>query len=196
MSILFDDMLLSRRLPGSIADDPQVSAAAAAIDPQLGAIAQAADLPSIINRLGALSSAQLDHVARHFDVDAWRDEWDIARKRAVFAASYKNKRRMGTLAAVKEAIAAFGAGARIVEWWQKSPKGEPHTFTVEIAFSSAETLPTADLQAQVKALIDAAKPARSQYEMVIIESIGTDANTGSKATGITPAPVFVGVDNV
>ena len=192
----FSEILHSGRLPGSIAADPQVAAAAAGIDPQLAAIAQAADLPAVLYRMDGLSSAQLDHLARHFDVAGWRDEWDINRKRSVFAASYKNKRRMGTLAAVKDAIAAFGAGARIIEWWETDPKGEPHTFRVEIAFSSAETLPTEDLQAQVKALIDAAKPARSQYEMIVIESIGTDENTGGKASGITPAPVFIGVDNV
>lgn len=182
------------RLPDSISGDMQVHAAAVALERQLQDIHAQTDIPAILYRISSMSSAQMDHLAAHFDVDGWNNTWSLARKHRIFAASYANKRRMGTLSAVRDAIDAFGAAARITEWWQMDPQGTPHTFKVEINFSAAESLPTSELQAQVRALINAAKPARSQYEMIVIENFISDATTAGKSSAITAPPVTVMID--
>ncbi len=171
----FDQALLTGRMPPVLLQDVNCEAAGAAIDPELRALFGLRGIPALYFRLGELSSAQLDHLAAQFDIDAWSDAWDIGRKRAVFAASYAGKRRMGTLAAVKSVITAFGAAVRIEEWWETEPKGTPHTFTVYVSFSSAETLPSAVLQEQALALINMAKPARSLFQMIVVNALDGEA---------------------
>lgn len=156
-------------IPGSIGNDTQVRHCISAIDPYLHAVAEGKDLPAIYKRLGELSSAQMDHMAAQMDVDVWRTEWDVDRKRSMLIASYNIKRHAGTVQAVRDVLAAMGAALQLTEWWQLSPRGTPHTFTVTAiaSGSSGNGGLTAEEQQDLILGIDRAKPVRSHYELII-----------------------------
>ncbi len=155
--------------PENLAADSNAAACIKGIDPYLKAVAEAQETPALYYRLGRLTSAQLDHMARQMDVDVWRDSWSIVKKRSMILASYDVKRKCGTAGAVKTVLRALGATTSMTEWWQTSPKGTPHTFGITVLASSESgngTL-TDDEQEDLIRGIDAAKPVRSHYELTI-----------------------------
>ncbi len=160
---------LADTIPESIGKDTQVQNCITSIDPYLHAIAAERDLPAIYARLGKLSSAQMDHMAAQMDVDVWRTEWDADRKRSMLIASYDVKRHAGTVQAVRDVLASMGVALQLAEWWQTTPQGTPHTFTVTAVASgsSGNGELTAEEQQDLILGIDRAKPARSHYELVI-----------------------------
>lgn len=174
-----NDVKLSDLLPDSISKDEGVSAAAEAIDPQLKAIADKADLPSIYASIDNLPSLVLDHLAVQYDVTVWRDSWPISLKRSVLKTAISDKRKKGTVSAVKAALASISSAAEIVEWWQTNPKGTPHTFSIFATQSKIEGVVDAEMQEDLFALIDDAKPLRSHYSFVLQDSL----NGGINITG-------------
>ena len=167
MSRIFET--LADTVPESIGRDAGVKACIKGIDPYLRAFAEARDIPALYFRLADLSSAQMDHLARQMDVDVWRDNWDATKKRTVLLASYDVKRHAGTVGAVRTILRSLGATVLLKEWWELSPKGTPHTFTLTAIASPASgnsTLTDEEQEDLVRA-IDRAKPVRSHYELVI-----------------------------
>lgn len=170
MSKSLDTADLADILPPSILIDATMQASGQAVDPELRRLAEALDIPVLLKRIDQLTSGQLDHLARQYDA-TWRDSWSLAVKRSVLKATIANKRRVGTIAAVKAALSAIASTARLIEWWQTEPKGDPHTFTITATASGVEGGVDADLQADIIAQIEAAKPVRSWYSLQIMESI-------------------------
>lgn len=143
MAIELEKVVLDDLLPDSIAKDDGVAAAAKAIDPQLQIASGFVDIPSIYVSIDRQSSTALDHLATQYDVSVWRDTWPLAVKRSVLKTAIADKRRKGTVEAVKQALASVSSAAVIREWWQKTPRGEPHTFEIVATMRSAFFLPTA-----------------------------------------------------
>lgn len=162
-----DNAKLSDVLPDSIAKDAKVSAAAAAIDPYLAAVASGREIPAIYASLSRLTGRQLDHIATQWDVRVWRESWTDDLKRSVLSTAIIDKRKRGTVSAVKGALESISSIATIVEWWQKNPKGTPHTFTVYATVSEFEGTLDSELQEDILALIDDNKPLRSHYDFVL-----------------------------
>lgn len=162
-----DDIRLADVLPDSIARDAKVSAAATAIDPYLSAVASGRELPAIYASLSHLTGAQLDHIAKQWDVSVWRESWPDDLKRSVLSTAIIDKRKKGTVSAVKGALASISSIATIEEWWQKNPKGTPHTFTVYATVSELEGTLDTEMQEDILALIDDNKPLRSHYDFVL-----------------------------
>jgi len=162
-----DDISLSDVLPDSIAHDAKVSAAASAIDPYLAAVASGRELPAIYASLSRLVGVQLDHIAKQWDVSVWRESWPDDVKRSVLSTAIIDKRKKGTVSAVKGALASISSIATIEDWWQKSPKGTPHTFTVYATISDMEGTLDSETQEDLLALIDDNKPLRSHYDFVL-----------------------------
>lgn len=162
-----NDVRLSDILPDSIAKDAQVSAAATAIDPYLAAVASGREIPAIYASLSRLTGRQLDHIATQWDVRVWRESWTDDLKRSVLSTAIIDKRKKGTVAAVKGALESISSIATIEEWWQKTPKGTPHTFTVYATVSEFEGTLDSELQEDILALIDDNKPLRSHYDFVL-----------------------------
>lgn len=156
-------------IPESIGRDSQVRHCIRSIDPYLHAVAEGKDLPAIYKRLGELSSGQMDHMAAQMDVDVWRTDWDMDRKRSMLIASYDVKRHAGTVQAVRDVLASMGVALQLTEWWQKNPQGTPHTFTIMAVASgsSGNGELTAEEQQDLILGIDRAKPVRSHYELII-----------------------------
>ena len=157
-------------LPSSISEDLEVQKAASSIDPELKKVSGSLYLGAIFANVNKLNSRQLDHLAYCFDLNTWRDSWPIDRKRAVATTVVAQKCRMGTLSAVKKVLASLGSAVAITEWWQKNPKGEPHTFEVTASVGQIEGGLAEEAQEDFFRLLDEAKPVRSHYTFTLVQS--------------------------
>lgn len=172
----YKNAVFSDLLPDSIAQDKQAQAAAKALNPYLQEVERQSETVAIVANINKLTSLQLDHLAQEYDLSVWRGSWPVAVKRQVMRTAIAIKSRVGTVQAVKEALASIGSAATIVEWWETEPKGEPHTFTIYATQSDAEGLIDAEMQEDLRALVDDAKPLRSHYDFVMQNKCKTGVN--------------------
>lgn len=167
MAKSIEELSLNDQLPDSIQQDSQIRSTVYAVDPWLKLCAFARGLPSVLYNVDLWPGDILDHIATEFNFTAWDSTWDVERKRRILKAYLiAYKMRTGTVYAVKQAIEAFGPGVSFTEWWQKAPKGYPHTFEVHIVNPDGSSL-TLEEQESLRSLIDAAKPVRSHYTMTM-----------------------------
>lgn len=125
MSKELDKTSLLDLLPDSISKDSDVSAAAKALDIPLREMTGVLDLPSIYVSIDSLTSEQLDHLAYSWDASVWRDSWPLERKRSVIKNVIREKRKKGTLNAVKAALRLLARGQLSLSGGKKSPKDHP-----------------------------------------------------------------------
>ncbi|MBO9493848.1 phage tail protein I [Thalassotalea sp. G20_0] len=91
----------------------------------------------------------LPFLAYSFSVDQWDDSWPEHIKRQTVKDALYQHRIKGSRKAVEDAIAHFGTTAYITEWWQTTPKGEPHSFSVDISAQDNERqLPVYEISGQ------------------------------------------------
>lgn len=166
-----NDIKLKDILPDSISSDKNVSAAAEALDPQFKLIADNVEIPALWTSIDKLPSLALDHLAIQYDVSVWRDSWPINLKRSVLKTAISDKRKKGTRAAVLQAIESIGSAGSIVEWWEQTPKGTPGTFKVYATLGKMEGVLDAEMQEDLFALIDDAKPLSAHYDFILQETL-------------------------
>ena len=164
MSKELDKTSLLDLLPDSISKDSDVSAAAKALDIPLREMTGVLDLPSIYVSIDSLTSEQLDHLAYSWDASVWRDSWPIELKRSIVKQVVQEKRKKGTRKAVEEAVEALGSAATIQEWWETTPKGTPHTFTIFASLGKIDGTLESEMQEDLIALINDAK----QFAFVVV----------------------------
>lgn len=133
-----------------------------------GATARLADVPVNFRQLwdpDTCPAGLLPWLAWGLSIDTWNPAWPENVKRAQIRASMGVHRRKGTVQAVEDTVAAFGAGLVIREWWQLTPKGTPHTFEITLTVADLEGAPPpADYIDDIIAQIGRVKPARSHFE--------------------------------
>lgn len=161
------DVKLSQLIPENLVEDSNVKASADALDPSLQEVSKKVDIPSIYLRIGELTSEQLDHMAAAWDASVWRQSWPLQIKRSVLNNVILEKRKRGTLGAVKKAIETIASFTSLTEWWQETPKGTPHTFKVIASLNNYDGVLESDLQEDLFGLIDDAKPVRSHYDFIL-----------------------------
>lgn len=166
-----EDIKLIDTMPDSISKDEKVKAAAEALDPKLQLIAKQADIVSIYLNLNNLSNEVLNHLAVQFDLSVWRDSWPLSLKRSVIKTAITDKRKKGTLSAVKKALESLGSACSIVEWWQQTPEGTPGTFKIYATQSEYEGVISDQLQEDIIAMVDDVKPASRHYDLVLTQSL-------------------------
>lgn len=106
----------------------------------------------------------LPWLAWQLSVDSWRPEWSEHIKRARVAAAITIQRRKGTLKSVRDVVASFGGAVDVVEWWQQTPRGIPHTFNLTLALSGADgSQASAQFVDDVIAEVTKTKPVRSHF---------------------------------
>lgn len=112
--------------------------------------------------------ALLPWLAWGLSVDQWDPAWPIATRRAQIATAIGIQRQKGTVAAVRRVVESFGGAMVVREWWQTTPPGVPHTFTLTLSLPSDDSgAPGARFVNQVIAAVNAAKPLRSHYDLVL-----------------------------
>ncbi len=102
----------------------------------------------------------LPFLAWSYSVDTWNDAWPEQVKREQIKMSLDIHKRKGTVYAVKQAVKAFGSEATLRLWFEKEPKGEPHTFEVWLSGGLANDR---NFQADIIRAIDAAKGLRDEF---------------------------------
>lgn len=161
------DVKLSEIIPENLVKDSNVKASAEALDPSLQEVSRNVDIPSIYIRINSLTSEQLDHMAAAWDASVWRQSWPIQIKRRILNNVILEKRKRGTLGAVKKAIETIASFTSLTEWWQETPKGTPHTFKVIASLNHYDGVLATELQEDLFALINDAKPVRSHYDFIL-----------------------------
>jgi phage tail P2-like protein len=106
----------------------------------------------------------LPWLAWAMSVDTWRSSWPLPVKRARVAGSLLVQRRKGTARSIADVVGSFGGSVEITEWWQTTPRGQPHTFALTLTLSgqSGETA-TAQYVDDVIAEVNLTKPVRSHF---------------------------------
>lgn len=160
MSALPPELLDRSLLPPNATDEERAieDAMRAGIDlSQVGSLWNPATCPAEI----------LPFLAWGLAISHWDPEWSEAQKRAEIADAIPYHRRKGTRAAVREVLDRFEPLLQIIEWWEMSPRGIPHTF--EVRAPSGE-IPASFLTSETAAAIirdvAAAKPARSHFTFI------------------------------
>lgn len=151
--------------------------------------ARVSDVPSPIRPLWNPDECPLEllpWLAWALSVDTWDAAWPESVKRAVVRNAVQTARLKGTKSAVSSALAALGAGTVLVEWFEKSPAGTPHTFTINIVSADVSLA----MQAAIASEINRTKPLRSHYDIVFGVATGADINVVS----ILRATVFTRLD--
>lgn len=101
--------------------------------------------------------ALLPWLAWALSIDDWDAAWPEAVKRQRTAVAIAVQRRKGTAKSVRDVVRAYGADLSIREWWETSPQGEPHTFTIVLRAGSA------DLVDAIIRDVTRTKPLRSHF---------------------------------
>ena len=164
--------------------------------------ATAFDLPVCINTLWnpmLCPVSLLPWLAWTLSIDDWNDNDAEQLKRNQIANSIALHRQKGTLAGLKNALAAQSIPASITEWFQN--QGAIHTFTVDLDGAAIIQLENSgelnsDSYQRVRRIIDQVKPARSHYQLrlsallsgdLVLSMVMRVASIVSKPATIIPA---------
>ena len=129
--------------------------------------------PLVLYDVANVPASLLPYLAEQFNVlgDAG---WDIAdtddERRALIKEAIALHKLKGTRHAVERALDLIGVVAVIVEWWERNPKGVPHTFAIAVSFKDQPVdAPAIDAarQAQIQRVVSFWKPARSHFTMAV-----------------------------
>lgn len=112
-------------------------------------------------------AAVLPFLAWGLAISRWDPDWTEAEKRAAIADAIPFHRRKGTRAIVREVLDRFHPLLQVVEWWEMSPRGEPHTFEIRApAADIPASFLTADTAAAIIRDIASVKPVRSHFDFI------------------------------
>jgi len=162
--INLDTVSLLDILPPNLRSDPNVAAAAQAIDSELQQITASIRKLSYFDRMDESTDEETDELAWQFHVDFYDPSLPLEQRRELVKNSFAWHRRKGTPSAVEELISTLFGSGRVEEWWQFD--GDPYTFRV----ITSNTAVTTDLAQEFIAALNTVKNVRSHLESVIIES--------------------------
>ncbi|MDH4743153.1 phage tail protein I [Sphingomonas sp. CBMAI 2297] len=131
------------------------------------AMARLADLPVPLRQLVSPDHCPLDllpYLAWALSIDSWSSDWPEPVKRARVRRAIEIQRRKGTAESVRAVVESFGGAVALREWWQTTPRGEPHTFNLAVTLSGAGgTEASAAFADAVIAEVRRTKPVRSHF---------------------------------
>lgn len=118
-------------VPSSIRSDPQIQAAATAINAELTRVTAAIPQTLLLARLDDLAEPVVDLLAWQWHVDFYEDGLPLKTKRDLIRQSVDWHRRKGTPSVVQEMVSAVLGDAKVMEWFEYG--GDPYCFKVECA---------------------------------------------------------------
>jgi len=65
-------------------------------------------------------------------IDRWEIHWSEAQKREAVATAIELQRKKGTRASVEQVLASFDELMTLTEWFEMNPRGDVHTFVVDL----------------------------------------------------------------
>lgn len=115
--------------------------------------------------------------AHEIAVGFWDPEWAERQQRLAIDAQWEIKRTRGTAPAVRLALSLLGIRARIIEWFNMAPEGQPGTFAVE---AELDQVPLFDekLWRLAFAAIDQTKPLSRHYTLRMLATKTAPAFAG------------------
>jgi len=137
-------------LPPALKGDEAASALAEAAAGVLAERLSETDRLRIFSAVDTLPEDVLDILARDFKVDWWDPDFTLAQKRRTIKSSFRVHKRLGTQAAVDEAISAIYPDSKAEPWFVYG--GEPYHFRFKINTENAAENLEADLAKQAKIL--------------------------------------------
>jgi phage tail P2-like protein len=176
-------------IPPNLRSDPQVQAAAEALEAELRAATEAIIEALHLPRLNELPESVVDLLAAQWHVDFYEPALPIAKKRALVRRSIVWHRRKGTPGVVQEMVSAVLSSGVVSEWFEYG--GDPYKFKVE----TDEIITDETVYDRLLSLVRAVKNVRSWLESATIRRTWTGTNYAGGAFGfskkftITP-PVF------
>jgi len=115
-------------IPPNIRNDPQVIAAAQAIDSEMRGVTQAVNECIFFYRVDELPEAILDHLAWQCHIDFYSPDLALEKKRSLIKESPGLHLTKGTPAAVEDIVSIVISGGQVQEWWEYG--GDPYCFRV------------------------------------------------------------------
>ena len=76
--------------------------------------------------------ALLPWLAWAFSVDEWAGHWSEQQRRDTIKNALAVQRMKGTIGSVRQGLAALGIDARVQEWMNQIPAGDPYTFKLHL----------------------------------------------------------------
>lgn len=134
--------------------------------------------PLVMYDVDNVPGSLLPHLAEQFNVfgDAG---WDLALtdedRRTLIKGAIELHRIKGTRHSVQRALELIGVVALITEWWQREPKGLPHTFSVAVSLRAQPVnSPVIDAARvdDIRRAVSFWKPVRSHFTMSMALDLG------------------------
>ena len=141
------------------------------------ATARISDVPVPLRALWNPDTCPVDllpYLAWALSIDVWSSDWPETVKRERIRRAIPIQRRKGTARSVRDVVEALGGVVAMREWWETTPRGEPHTFALTLSLNGQGGAPaTAAYVDSVITDIRRTKPARSHFFFTqAIEAVG------------------------
>lgn len=144
---------------------------------------QVLPVPRVVRPLFDPDTCPLDllpWLAWQLGVRTWSNDWPESVRRERVRRAVEIQRKKGTIGAVRAAVSVFGGNISIREWWQKTPRGVPHTFEMVLTLNEVTGgAPSAEYIDQVLEEVRQAKPLRSHFTFTL--GVSTAGAIGLKA---------------
>jgi phage tail P2-like protein len=121
----------------------------------------------------------LPWLAWALSVDEWGPSWPDDIKRSVLRDSIRVHRYKGTLSAIRCVLQAVPQAVVIEEWYEYG--GQPHTFRLLVDGLDTAGVIDSDGYAEIRRLVDSAKPVRSHYGIRVTVSSSRELGIGCAA---------------
>lgn len=133
----------------------------------------------------------LPYLAWGLSVDQWSADWPLYIRRARVASAIAIQRRKGTPKSVVDVINSFGGSVKLREWFEMTPPGVSHTFSLSVSLGGqSDDAPSADFINAVIAEVNRTKPVRSQYDFSVALSTRAQVGLHAAARAVTYARLF------
>lgn len=155
-------------VPPVIADDPDIIAMCAALDPEIREIASCIDDINIMARLDEQPEAVLDSVAWSVNLLGLPvyENADVNGKRSLLKEIFGVRRRAGTVWSVKRVFLLLRLAATLIEWWEEG--ADPYTYRVRL--DASENGITREQLLQIPELLRRFAPTRNLLTETTIEA--------------------------
>lgn len=134
----------------------------------------------------------LPWLAWALSVDEWDPAWSEERRRATIRSSVSVHKYKGTIGAVREALKALISNARVQEWFNQLPEGNPYTFRVLL--DVAQDGVSQPAMNSIAAVIERTKNLRSHLDRIdttIVSSAGVYAGVISSLGSEVSLPNYI-----